>query len=159
MEISPIDRLFLHWKKQECLRFEAPLALADIATFSEKHGIELPSDFAAYLHRANGFWDSPLAGFDLSAMDHESFVFRPLDSIHLLDGRYLVFCTWFAGMVDFALCVDRSSRHGEVIKLADETSGYYLASSFSEFIELYITYSNTLYRAETPLRTLDGQLI
>lgn len=150
---SAISTLFNHWKQQRSLQLSDTLSMSEISSFETQNSVSIPSEFSQYLRLANGFkpsTDEP----GLEGADDEGFEFYPLAEKHLLSPRYLIFCAWPLGFIEYAICVDESKKNGEIIKVIDESRGYFLAKNFSQFIDLYVSDSELLYAAGSEVREL-----
>jgi hypothetical protein len=150
---SAIKALFNHWKAQRFLQSGNGLSSSEISSFEERNGICIPSDFSQYLRLANGF-KPPLNEPGLEAADDKGFEFYPLTEEHLLSPRYWVFCGWPVGFIEYAICVDKSEKNGEVVKVIDKSRGHFLAKDFSHFVGLYLSDSQLLYAAGSEVRAL-----
>lgn len=150
---SATTALFNHWKRQRYTQLGDSLSLSEISSFETQNNVSIPSAFSQYLRFANGFkpsTDEP----GLEEADDEGFEFYPLAEKHLLSPRYLIFCAWPLGFIEYAICVDESEKNGEIIKVIDKSSGYFLAKNFSQFIDFYVSDSELLYAAGSGVRVL-----
>lgn len=146
---NAIDLLCEKWCDDKSIPLRPGLVAPARLLFEEQEGVRLPSDFAAYLARADGFQPSP----EWEGLDVEGFVFLPLDKGNLESSNYLIFCRWCIGMRDYAICVEDSDRHGEVLILMGAT-GSLVANSFSEFVELYLRNATEMYAGKGEVREL-----
>lgn len=146
---SAVARLLAHWGGLGVMT--GPGCPADALTdFEARAGVRLPADLRSFLAVANGasmdpngfaFW--PLQAFEpleVSAQRHEASWPRPADP-----GSYYVFCDYLDWSWGYAIELSgREGLHGRVVPVG-MNEVFTIASSFSEFVDLYLSDSPLLY--------------
>ena len=146
-EISSVTATELirrHWDGQLSLPRHGGIDLQTIAEFEASHSVVLPYDFRTYVEELNGLpeardpdgWDN---------VDSIGFEFLPLASFRRAEqcNRYFVFASWTLGLLDYAICLDTSGRHGEIVSVRD--SLHSVAPNFSEFARMHVADSRSPY--------------
>ncbi|MET3179079.1 UNVERIFIED_ORG: hypothetical protein ABIC43_002235 [Variovorax guangxiensis] len=141
-----VEKLIKHWSGQRYLQVSPGLLVQEIEEFERRNNVRIPIVLSDYLRFANGFV-ARNDEFDLEGADDEGFEFHALSKEHLISSGYFVFCAWPFGFIDYAICLDDSDENGVVVKLIDQSKGYFLAKDFSDFISLYLLNSDRLYAA------------
>ena len=115
----------------------------DIQAFEEHNGVRIPADLREYFQRLNGI-----------DMDPGLFRFWPLSrviplktssAVALETNRYFIFADYMVGTWYYAIYLGEDPFLQNRVILPDFPSQPRVASSFSEFVELYLTDSPRLY--------------
>lgn len=137
-----------YWSGQPRLRPAVGFSSQEIAQFQNQHGLMLPIDFADYVEHLDGL-AKPTHGDEWGQIDREGFEFYSLHNMRPTpqSSRYFVFGSWVLGLLDFAICLDPLVSNGEVVSVRD--SLHVVATTFTEFAELYVTDSPKIYACGT----------
>lgn len=141
MNHSSVTSLFNYWEKQG-LNLEPGLASQKIHLFEKKSNLKLSEEFRGYLQKYNGFKPSP----DLDNLDANGFEFLPLAEERVVLNNYFVFCIWHYGFLNYAICLENSPENGKVMLLINDSRGYIVAKTFADFIEIYLSDAECLYK-------------
>lgn len=146
--VSATDKLRRHWASQSSPTFRVSSGLSEEAlrSFELAHGVVLPADFASYLTAFNGF-RKPDDPWSWDALDDEAFDFYSLSDLTAshAGSKYYVFCYWELGLLPYAICLDPLGPVGLVVSVREDLRR--CASSFSDFVDLYVSNSMPLYES------------
>lgn len=143
---SVCARLEQHWYKDGSgFGLERPKRATadDIQAYEQRNGVRLPADLREYFQRLNGIDSAP--GF---------FRFFPLARLIPLKSQshpalnaefYYTFADYMAGTWYYAIYLGEDSFLQNRVILPDLPGQPALASSFSDFVELYLADSPKLY--------------
>jgi hypothetical protein len=149
---SVSDMLVRHWEAQG-LMLSHPASAQQIAEFESAHGVKLTDDFGDYLRRVNGLVDIGWSG-----VDRNGFAFWPLRQMRNAqqydpDGQVAkslkATCYVFADYRErsWAYAIDLglwSLTRGQIVHVAT-LQPKVVASSFTDFVSLYLGDSRALY--------------
>jgi hypothetical protein len=141
---SATERLRQHWSGQGHISPNRGASPDEICSFEAHHKVLLPPDFAVYVSKLNGILRSTDPD-SWEEVDSEGFVFDSLSTMSSVQGApgYYVFCEWVLGFLKYAICLDTSDSHGQVVSVREGL--HFLASDFSDFVDLYVINSPRLY--------------
>lgn len=145
--------LYEHWKSQKTCVLNPGLNVKAISFFKNENAILLHEDYESYLTLFNGFKNANKVD-DWHTTDDEGFEFYSLDKEYLIKEKYLIFSYWTIGLVEYAICVDKTENNGMIIQTIDRRVGCYLAKNFSEFISLYLANDEALFSTTGKLISL-----
>ena len=144
-----MEKIKEYWKTQECVTLQAGNCQLLLDKFAAQYEIKLPPDFTDYL--------LTIDGMHLSEMDKNGFCFLPLQAIQLTRSyhidtanfpdaeSYFVFADYFQKSWWYAMrLTDERKTENTVLGIGWERPKY-IASSFTEFIELYLVDQARLY--------------
>jgi hypothetical protein len=147
-----VEQLMKHWMAQG-LPLASGVPDAEISRFESRHRLALPSDLRAYFEKINGHVQR--GGVD---SDREGFAFWPLDKVQPLPSacaeysvpiplvdrpqRYFVFADYLQW--SWAYAIRLGATENTVILVGAEDNRP-VASSFTEFVRLYVEDSEALY--------------
>jgi hypothetical protein len=139
-------RLEQHWYKDGSgFDLERPRRATqdEIQAYEQRNGVQLPADMREYFQRLNGIDSAP--GFfrffslaRLIPLKPESYPTFNVD-------HYCIFADYMAGTWYYAIYLGEDSFLQNRVILPDLPGQPVLASSFSEFVELYLADSPRLY--------------
>jgi hypothetical protein len=151
-----VEHLVAHWKAQG-LPLASGASESEISSFESRYGLVLPSDVRSYFGSVNGLVQR--GGVDT---DREGFAFWPLERVQPLPSvcaelqlaippvphpeAYFVFADYLQWSWGYAIRLGTSST--PIIFVGAE--GSVVASSFTEFVALYVEDAEALYPAGRP---------
>jgi len=136
--VSVGDKLSARWKQ---LGLGCRVGLSDqlIATWEKNARALMPDDMRAYFRVVDGM--------DEGAMDPHSYLrFWQLAELKPAQGlpSTWLFADYSISALDYGINLDGSEKHGEVVALGG-VRPHTIASSFGDFVKLYLDGSNALY--------------
>jgi hypothetical protein len=142
---SATERLRQHWSSQGHITSNTGVNPEEIRSFEAHHKVLLPQDFAVYVSKLNGILRSSSDPDSWDEVDSEGFVFDSLSTMSPVQEApgYYVFCEWVLGFLQYAICLDTSGSHGQVVSVRADL--HFLANNFSDFVDLYVINSPRLY--------------
>jgi hypothetical protein len=144
--VKILDRLEHHWYESEIERnFHDPKAASheEVILFEQENGVTLPADFREYFLRLNDIDEDP-----------GLFCFWPLSRLKRLDGKtsaslqsegYFYFADYLIESHYYAIYLGNDPFFQNRVILPDFPNKPVIANTFSEFLELYMLDSPTLY--------------
>lgn len=115
---------------------------SDILAFEERNEINLPAEVRAFYSKTNG---TEVPGTE--GTDDKQFDFWPLEDVHFVEGEtsMMYFADVLQYSVQFAFEVIGNNDAGNGSVFAVSGGLIKVASSFAQFIDMYITDHETLY--------------
>lgn len=150
LKCDATKKLLSAWAQQNFEKVHPGIDFSEIEDFSINEEVVFPKDFLCYLTSANGF----VLSEECDVLEDNGFEFLPLNSCNFRRGKYLIFCRWPYGLLEYAICLNDSECNGEVVMMGDDPFGYHLANSFSEFVDLYLSDAPDLYNPTAKARVL-----
>lgn len=152
-----LDELLGHWEKQK-MHVQPGCSVAELDRFEEKLGITLPHEFRLYLERTNGmdphtstgtdkqgFWFCSLSELEFYAQSADFVAETPMLA---LDGKKcLLFADYLHKSWWYGLLFEEQGIEYTVVEIAAENHYRIVASSFSEFVSLYVDEADELYKS------------
>jgi SMI1 / KNR4 family (SUKH-1) len=122
------------------------LSIEEILDFEKSTNLKIPEVLKKLYLSINGTTDYP--DWNWQDVTSDGYCIYSLRKENLLRSCYLIFGEWVYAENQYAIDIGNGVYRETVLHLIDHKSGYLIATSFSEFVELFLSKSDLLINAD-----------